>query len=156
MQKWKRYLPELSFVALALFIGGIGGLLTNIGMPAFDAAQKPWFTPPKWAFPVVWTTLYILMGIGMGRVWKFHSRTLPRCLGIFGIQLLMNLFWTVWFFLLQWYGFAFWWLIALFVAVAWMTVCFWRAETLAGVMQVPYLVWLVLAGALNYGVWMMN
>ena len=156
MQKWKRYLPELSFTGLSLFIGGIGGLLTNIGMPSFDAVQKPWFTPPKWVFPVVWTVLYVLMGWGMGRVWKFHSRTLPRCLGIFGVQLLMNLFWVVWFFLLQWYAFAFWWLVGLFIAVAWMTLCFYRAETLAGTLQLPYLIWLVLAGVLNYGVWILN
>jgi len=156
MHKWKRYVPELSFIGLSLFIGGIGGLLTNIGMPAFEAAAKPWFTPPPWVFPIVWTVLYILMGWGMGRVWKIHRITLSRCLSLFGLQLLMNLFWTVWFFLLQWYGFAFWWLVGLFAVVAWMSLCFYRTEPLSGKLQIPYLVWLLFAGALNYGVWMMN
>ena len=156
MHKWKRYLPELGFVGISLFIGLIGGLLTRMGLPAYEAVEKPWFTPPQWAFPVVWSVLYILMGIGMGRVWRYHSRTLSRCLSLFGVQLLMNLFWTVWFFLLQWYGFAFFWLVGLFTVVAWMSLCFYNAEPLAGKLQIPYLLWLLLAGALNFGVWMMN
>lgn len=156
MKKWKRYLPEIVFIGLSLFIGLLGGLITNIGMPAYEAAAKPWFTPPKWVFPVVWTVLYLLMGYGMARVWKSRARNLPRCLILFGLQLALNFFWTVWFFLLQWYGFAFGWLIVLLGAVLLMALCFYRADRPAGLLQIPYVVWLLLAAALNYGVWMMN
>ena len=151
-----RRTPEIVFIGLALFIGLIGGLITGLGMPAYEAVSKPWFTPPKWVFPVVWTILYILMGYGMGQVWKTRSVGLPRCLILFGVQLGLNFFWTIWFFLLQWYGFAFFWLIALLAAVLMMAFCFYTAEKQAGLLQIPYVIWLLLAAALNYGVWTMN
>lgn len=156
MQKWKRYTPEIAFAALSLFIGGIGGLLTRIGMPAYEMTVKPWFTPPAWVFPVVWTALYILMGVGMGRVWKTHSPRLPQCLWFFGAQLMLNLFWTLWFFVLRLYDISFGWLLILLGAVLAMTACFRKADPLAAKLQIPYVLWLVLAAALNYGVWKLN
>ena len=156
MGQKKRRTPEIVFIGLSLFIGLIGGLITNLGMPAYETVSKPWFTPPEWVFPVVWTILYILMGYGMARVWKSRPPHLPRCLVLFGVQLGLNFFWTVWFFLLQWYGFAFFWLIALLAAVLLMTFCFYTADETAGLLQIPYIIWLLLAAALNYGVWMMN
>ena len=148
--------PEALFIGISLFIGLIGGLITKLGMPAYEMVQKPWFTPPQWAFPVVWTVLYILMGYGMAQVWKAAPRNLTRCLLTFGGQLVLNFFWTVWFFLLQWYGFAFGWLILLLAGVLMMDFGFYNAVPVAGLLQLPYVVWLLLAGALNYGVWMMN
>ena len=156
MQTWKRYIPEGAFTALTLFIGGIGGLLTKMGMPAYEMAVKPWFTPPAWVFPLVWTVLYVLMGVGMGRVWKSRSPYLPRCLWIFGLQLMLNVFWTVWFFVLRLYGISFGWLLILLAAVLVMVNCFRRADTTAAKLQLPYVLWLLLAAALNYGVWQLN
>ena len=156
MKTWKHYIPEGAFAALSLFIGAIGGLLTNIGMPAYDMASKPWFTPPSWVFPVVWTVLYLLMGIGMGRVWKRGSPTLQSSLWFYGIQLMLNLFWTVWFFVLQLYGIAFAWLLLLLVAVLAMQRNFHTADEIAAKLQIPYVLWLLLAALLNFSVWQMN
>ena len=156
MHKPKQYVPELLFMGISLFIGLLGGLITNLGMDAYDMMQKPWFTPPQWAFPVVWTILYILMGYGMARVWKAHRPNLTRCLLLFGAQLALNFFWSVWFFLLQWYGFSFGWLVLLLGAVLVMTFCFAKSDRPAALLQIPYIVWLLLAAALNYGVWMLN
>ena len=156
MKTWKLYIPEIAFAALSLFIGGIGGILTKSGMPAYETMTKPWFTPPAWAFPIVWTILYILMGIGMGRVWKRGGPTLQSSLWFFGVQLMLNLFWTVWFFILQLYGISFLWLLLLLLAVLAMQRSFRTADKTAANLQTPYILWLVLAGALNYGVWMLN
>ena len=156
MKHWKHYIPEGAFTLLSLFIGAIGSLLTRMGMPAYDLAQKPWFTPPSWVFPVVWTVLYILMGIGMGRVWKRGGPRLQGSLWLFGVQLMLNLFWTVWFFPLQLYGIAFGWLLLLLGTVAAMTRSFHAADETAAALQYPYLLWLLLAAVLNYSVWIMN
>ena len=156
MQKRRQYAPEVLFIGISLFIGLLGGLITKLGMPAYDAMQKPSFTPPQWVFPVVWTGLYLLMGYGMARVWKARKPHLTKCLLSFGAQLILNFFWSVWFFLLQWYGFSFVWLVLLLGAVCWMTACFWNTEPLAGALQLPYVAWLLLAGTLNYGVWSLN
>ena len=156
MKTWKQYLPEIAFTVLTLFIGLIGGLLTRMGLPAYETVAKPWFTPPSWVFPVVWTVLYILMGVGMGRVWKSRSPLIARCLWIFGLQLMLNLFWTVWFFVLQLYGISFGWLLLLLAAVLLMIWCFSKADVTAAKLQLPYVLWLLVAAALNYGVWRMN
>lgn len=156
MKKWTHYLPEIIYIGISLFIGLIGGLLTNMGIPAYEAVQKPWFTPPSWVFPIVWSILYILMGYAMAKVSRTNSPLLTNCLSLFGIQLLLNLFWSVWFFLLQWYGFAFLWLLVLLIAVVAMAVCFYRLNKVAGLLQIPYVLWLMLAASLNYGVWMLN
>ena len=155
MEFIKKYRPELAFIALSLFIGGIGGLLTGLGMPIYKVMEKPWFTPPAWVFPVVWTVLYVLMGIGMGRVWQRSDRV-SLCLLLFTVQLLMNLLWTLWFFILQLYGFSLVWLVALLAVVAAMAICFARTDPTAAWLQLPYVLWLLLAAALNFGVWMMN
>lgn len=152
---WKRYAPELCFMGLSILIGAVGGLITKWGMPEFQAANQPWFTPPDAVFPVVWTVLYLLMGYGMGRVWK-TGRHVTGALWVFGAQLLLNLFWTVWFFLLQQYLAAFVWLLGLLCTVGLMIWMFARADRTAAVLQVPYFLWLCFAAVLNLYVYLLN
>lgn len=73
MNKWSALRPYLFFVVLALAVGGAAGAAARAGMDAYDLLTKPPATPPDWLFPVVWTLLYLLMGIAMGRVWRAAS-----------------------------------------------------------------------------------
>ncbi len=152
---WKNHAPELLFAALSLAVGGLGGLFTWLGMDAYEAVNKPWFTPPAAVFPIVWTVLYVLMGWGMGRVWKSGTPVF-WAVWTFGVQLGMNLLWTVWFFLLQRYLAAFVWLLGLILAVVLMIWAFARADRAAALLQVPYLLWLCFASVLNLSIFLLN
>lgn len=147
MNKWSALRPYLFFVVLALAVGGAAGAAARAGMDAYDLLTKPPATPPDWLFPVVWTLLYLLMGIAMGRVWRAASGSARRqAAALWCVQLGVNGFWPVVFFLLA--G-----LIALVLA---MSAQFSRRDPAAAWLCAPYLLWLLFAAYLNLGVWLLN
>ncbi len=144
------------FILITLAAGGLGAIVTSKGMPSFDQAAKPALTPPDTVFPIVWTILYILVGIGMARVWLTGSRERSDALLIYAVQLILNFFWTVWFFGLEAYLFAFIWLLLLIMAIIIMIYSFYRMDRAAAYIQIPYLLWCIFAAYLNFGVWRLN
>ena len=153
--RWKAY---ILWVGLAEAVGILSGLLSREGMRIYnEVAVKPAFTPPMWVFPVVWSILFALMGIGAARIWLSEdSPARSRGLNLFVAQLIVNFFWSLIFFNLQAYGFALVWLILLWVLVAWMTLEFYRVDPLAAFWQIPYLLWLTFAGVLTAFVYILN
>ncbi len=141
------------FVPLAA--GGVSALLTRNGMENFKALEKPPLSPPGWLFPVAWTLLYILMGIACYLVWTAPKKQ-PNALFYYGIQIFFNFFWSIIFFNIKNYLFAFIWLVLLFVAVLITTVKFYRTKPPAGCLMLPYILWLTFAGYLNMGVYLLN
>lgn len=97
------------------------------------------------------------MGIGAARV-SLTSPSAERSLGLnlFVAQLIVNFFWSLIFFNAGAYGFAFLWLLLLIALVVWMILSFRRTDPLAALLQIPYLLWLIFAAYLNYGVWSLN
>lgn len=144
------------FVGASLAVGTLSSIVTQSGMPYYDLAVKPSFTPPSALFPIVWTLLYILMGLGMALVWRTFDERRRYALLPFGAQLAANFLWTVWFFGLQRYGLAFWWLLGMTALVLWMACSFHRIRSAAGYMQLPYVLWCVFAAILNHAIWMLN
>ncbi len=142
------------FIALSLGIGALSAFLTRNNMNIFDTVTKPPLAPPAWAFPVVWSVLYILMGISAARVYLREPQT--DALTVFAINLALNFFWSIIFFNLRAFGFAFIWLLLLLAVVIIMTVKFFRVEKLAGYLQIPYIIWLILAGYLNLFIFLAN
>ena len=153
--KKPKYFP---WVLLSLGVGLMSGFSVREGIKAYSAfAEKPALTPPAALFPVVWTVLYVLMGAGVARVSSApESRSRDRGRNLFVIQLAVNFFWSLIFFNAGAYGFALVWLGLLWVLVFAMILNFREADRLAGLLQLPYLVWLTFAGYLNYGVWRLN
>ncbi len=142
---------------IALGVGGVSALLTNMGMENYEAATKPALTPPDIVFPIVWTILFALMGISAARVWLSEdSRQKNRGLLIYALQLGANFIWSLIFFNLASYGFAFFWLILLWVLILLMIISFNKTDKLAAYLQIPYLLWVSFALYLNYMVWMLN
>lgn len=142
---------------IALGVGGISALLTNMGMDSYKAADKPALTPPDIVFPIVWSLLFALMGISAARVYmKPATRQRNRGLLIYILQLAANFIWSLLFFNLQAYGFAFFWLILLWVLILLMIISFSKTDKIAAYLQIPYLLWVSFAGYLNYMVWMLN
>ena len=146
------------FILLTEAVGALSGFLTKDGTKAYEMyAAKPVLTPPGSVFPIVWGILYALMGISAGKVWKTsHSVERSRGLLLFGIQLVVNFCWSLLFFNAKVYGFAFIWLMLLWVLILLMIRAFYQVNKTAAYLQIPYLLWVTFAGYLNYMVWQLN
>jgi tryptophan-rich sensory protein len=119
--------------------------------------EKPWFNPPNWLFGPVWTVLYGMIAVAGWLVWRERRLEGARgALGLFGLQLGLNVLWSLIFFGLQQPGLAFMEIIALWIAVCITMVAFWRIRPLAGWLFVPYLLWVSYAAVLNGAVWLLN
>lgn len=154
-KNWKML---LLCVAVPLLVGGISGLLTQGGMEAFETLNKPALAPPGWLFPVVWTILYILMGVASYLVIKSNaSREIKgEAIFIYGIQLVVNFFWSIIFFNLEQYLFAFIWLLFLWILSAITIYRFYKADKRAAYLLIPYFLWVTFAGYLNLSIYLLN
>ena len=152
---WKVYTFWIVFAEAA---GALAGLLTRDGTRAYAThILKPPLSPPALVFPIAWAILYALMGIGAARVYLTPaSGVRARGLQLFLIQLAFNFLWSVIFFNFQAFGFAFVWLVILWVLILMMTLTFSKADRLSALLQIPYLIWVLFAGYLNFGVWRLN
>ena len=152
---WKTYAFWIVFTEL---VGFLAGLLTREATQIYGTTvQQPALAPPAIVFPIVWTILYALMGIGAARVYLMPpSVARSRGLLLYLVQLFFNFFWSIIFFNFQAFGLAFVWLVVLWVLIFWMILTFRRVDPLAAWLQVPYLLWVTFAGYLNFGVWMLN
>ena len=142
--------------AAALAVGGLSALLTGDSMEKYKALNQPPLAPPGWVFPIVWTILFVLMGVGAAMVFLSDSSSKKKPIAIYGLQLLVNFFWTILFFLLEARLFAFFWLLLLLGLAIWMAVSFARVNKTAGLLQIPYILWLLFAGYLNLAVYLLN
>ena len=120
----------------------------------YRSLAKPRWTPPNWLFPVAWLTLYICMSLAAMRIAMTDQAGLP--LAFWALQIALNTLWTPIFFGLKRLGSAMIVIVALWLSVAATMVTFWQIDMVAGLLFVPYLVWVSVAGALNFTVWRMN
>ena len=152
---WKTY---AFWIALAEAVGAFSGWLTRKSVKIYNAAVKqPPLSPPSIVFPIVWGILFILMGMGAARIYLSPaSKARSRSLLLFLVQLAFNFFWSIIFFNLQAFGFAFLWLIALWILILLMILSFRKVDKLAAWLQIPYLLWVSFAAYLNFGVWLLN
>jgi benzodiazapine receptor len=146
-------------IVVCQLAGGLGAFFTTPAIPTWYASlNKPAFNPPNWVFFPVWTTLYTLMGIAAFLVWRkgLDQRRVRVALGIFGIQLILNVAWSVIFFgLFSLFG-AVIAIIFLWIAILINIVTFWRISKAAGALLIPYIMWVSFAAILNVSVWMLN
>ena len=152
---WKQY---TFWILLAEGVGGLSGWLTRNAMISFEeTVRQPPLSPPSILFPIVWTILYALMGIGAARIsLSADSPEQKKGLNLFVGQLVVNFFWSLIFFNAQRYGYAFLWLLLLWALVLAMILQFRRVDPTAAKLQIPYLIWLTFAAYLNLGIWYLN
>ncbi len=152
---WKKLIVA---VAIPLAVGGLASLLTAEAYADFGKLQQPQLSPPAWLFPVVWTILYFLMGVASYIIWTSVTTYEKRkhALFIYGMQLFFNFMWSIIFFNLKEYYFAFVWLTALWLLIYLTYTHFKRIDGLAAKLLIPYLVWVAFAGYLNLGVAILN
>ena len=155
MNVWKKYKMYILHVVLALAVGGVSALLSG-GMEDFETLVKPPLAPPGWLFPVVWSILYVLMGIAAGLVQTSGDKDSGGALFLYYLQLAINFVWSPLFFGLGWIGFAAVWLALLTVAVAATKGRFATISPVAGRLLLPYFIWCVFALYLNLGFVILN
>jgi len=146
-------------IVVPLAAGFVGSLFTIPSIPTWYALlAKPSFTPPSWLFAPVWTILYVLMGISFFLVWQkgFKGADKKVAVGIYGLQLVLNILWSIVFF--GWHStFAG----VVVIAFLWLSIAatmamFWRVSKNATWLLVPYLLWVSFASLLTYSVWALN
>lgn len=175
-----KFLASLVICSLA---GAIGSISTASSVSTwYTTLVKPALNPPSWLFAPVWTTLYIMMSVSLflvwknnwkiryplvtkkwGKAWNPYSQRLwtgswqtANVISIFGIQLGLNTLWSVLFFGLHTPGFAFFELLALWCAIVYTIINFYRISKPAAYLLIPYLLWVSFAGYLNFMIWMLN
>ena len=149
--KFKTYAKN---ILIPLALGGAVGLLTQ-GSSAFEKLTKPPLAPPAILFPIVWSGLYILMGVSYSLL-ETRRLTDDGTKLIYYTQLAFNLLWSFAFFSLQWRLFAFIWLIILDLLVIAMIIRFYHSYKPAGLLQIPYLLWVLFASYLNLGFYLLT
>lgn len=150
--QWKKL---IFCIAIPLAVGGLSAYLTRDSMETFASLNKPALSPPGWMFPVVWTVLYILMGIASYLVLVLGKPN-RNALTVYGIQLIFNFFWTIIFFNYEAYLFSFVWLVILWILIFATIVLFYKISKLAGYLLIPYLLWVAFAGYLNLSIYLLN
>lgn len=144
-------------ILIPLGIGFLSAMLTKDGMKSNTALSHPPFNPPGILFTIVWAILYVLMGISAAMI--YNSRKSPerkKACWLYGVQLTMNFFWSIWFFNTGWRLFAFIWLLLLLLFVIAMYFAFDKISHTAAYLQIPYILWLCFAAYLNFGTWFLN
>ena len=147
-----------ALLALCFAVAGLGGYWTSLGRgPWYEGLRKPAWRPPDWAFGPVWTALYAAMAVAAWLVWRRrHTHRVGPPLGLFGLQLALNLAWSGLFFALRSPGLAFTEVVLLWAAILATTAAFARVSRAAAWLLVPYLTWTTYAAALNLALWRLN
>ena len=153
---WNRNKTLIVQVVLALLAGGLASLLGGDTADLYQRLTAPPLAPPGWVFPVVWTVLYILMGLAAGLVARSEDMDRDRALFFYYVQLGMNVLWPLVFFRFEWITFGAVWLLLLVVAVGITQRQFRTVNTAAGWLLVPYLVWCLFALYLHVGFAVLN
>lgn len=150
--------PLIGSILLPLTGSLLVGYLTKNSMAIYSSLEKPIFAPPGWIFGIVWPVIYIMMGLAAYRIYMIRDqgRDIGRALFFYLVQLLLNLLWSFIFFSFRLYGLAFIELIILFVFVFITFIKFIKLDRIAGFLLIPYLLWLIFAGALNFIIWAKN
>ena len=141
-------------ILVPLVLGAIVGVLTTRTMH-YENLNKPFLAPPAILFPIAWTILYPLMGISHGML-KWSRLSTPDTEAIYYAQLIVNLIWPILFFSLEWRLFSFIWIILLDILVITMALKFYRKDKTAGLLQIPYCLWLIFASYLNLATYLLN
>ena len=181
--RFGKILQIITAVAVSELAGVIGAVFTTPAISSgwYAELAKPALASPNWVFGLVWTTLYFLIGISLFLVWKNKWETTNRILeskqkgwnkwserlwtgdlqkanviAIFAVQYVLNILWSFVFFGLHLPGLAFFVILALWLAIFWTIIAFYRISKPAAYLLLPYIIWVGFAGYLNYLIWISN
>lgn len=152
----KKYKQLIIAILIPLVIGFLSSAFTMNSMEVYQSLNKPPLSPPGWVFGVVWPILYILMGISSYIIYKSNDPDKGNVLVLYGLQLIMNGLWPIFFFVMEKYLFSTIWLILLIGIVVLVTIFFYKISKPAGLLMIPYIIWLCFALYLNFYIFIYN
>lgn len=152
----RKIIPYIVSVFISVGTGGLSAFLTKDSMSVYSDINRPALSPPGEIFPAVWSILFVLMGIAATLVWCSNGRTIDSALLFYGAQLVFNFCWSIIFFNFRAFLTAFLWLLILLVLIAITAFKFYRINRAAGLLMLPYFLWVSFAGYLNFMIWQLN
>ncbi len=155
----KKIKPYIISILIALAVGGLSAFFTRNNMDLYSETIRPPLSPPSILFPIVWTVLYILMGISAAII--YTNQTAPEyqkksALYTYALSLIVNFFWSIIFFNIRAYLFAFVWLILLLYLIVKTIIKYKKIEPIAAYLQIPYAIWVTFAGYLTLAIFILN
>ena len=152
----KKAKPYVFSILLALTVGGLSALATANNMNIYDKITMPPLSPPGWLFPVVWSILFILMGISAALIFVSDSAQKESALFVYAVSLALNFTWSILFFNMQAFILSFIVLVGLWVSIIITIVKYFTIDKTAAWLQMPYLIWVTFAGYLNAAIVILN
>ena len=147
----------IAFIALTFAVGLLAGFLIMDYTDNYLLLEKPPVAPPKWLFPVAWNTLYLLISVAGALAYDAVDYSEKRAvLLLYGLQLLLNFLWPVFFFRVGHIMLAFYDLIALWVVILVNIIFYARVNKYSSYLFIPYILWVSFAAYLNYGIYILN
>lgn len=145
-------------IAIPLAVGGLSAFITRDSMDIYDKINQPFLAPPSWVFPVAWTILFILMGVSSAMIYESDApaEDKKKAFRLYGVNLVVNFFWSIIFFNLGAFLGAFLWLMLLIFIIVKMMSAFYKIKPAAAYLQIPYVVWCCFASYLTASIWLMN
>ena len=145
-------------IAVPLLTGAVSALLTKNSMDIYAELRTPPLSPPSFLFPVVWTLLYILMGVSCGMIFGSRkiSKDAEKGLYYYAASLVFNFVWSILFFNLRMFLPSFLWLLMMLYLIVRTVLCYFKVSRPAAYLQLPYVVWVIFAGYLNAGIYFLN
>ena len=151
--------PYIISVLIALGVGGLSAFFTRNSMDLYSTINTPPLSPPSILFPIVWTILFVLMGISAAMIYTdTNASPLSKksALSTYALSLIVNFFWSIIFFNLRAFLFAFIWLLLLLFLIVRTIMKYYKINPTAAYLQIPYLVWVTFAGYLTFAIWLLN
>lgn len=150
----KKIITFVKPILITVIVGGISGAITS-GFIDYETLKQPPLSPPSTLFPIVWTILYILMGVSYG-ILKNDRKIDKEINMIYATQLFTNVTWPIIFFVFKWRFLAIIWILVLLGLIIYMAMKFYRKNKSAGLLQIPYILWTIFATYLTIGVYVLN
>ena len=141
-------------ILVPVLLGGIIGIIVSQFMD-YNSLEKPPLSPPGFLFGIVWTALYILMGVSYS-ILDINNVLDDKAKKIYYLQLIVNLIWPIIFFVLKWSLVSCIWIIVLVLLIIYMIVIFYKKNKISAYIQIPYLLWTIFATYLNIGIYLLN
>jgi len=155
-QRTKTYIVS---IAIALAVGLFSALLTRDSMDLYGQLVMPPLAPPAVLFPIVWTILYVLMGVSAAMIWQQREddpAAASSGLSAYALSLGFNFLWSILFFNCRWFLFSFFWLLGLLGLILLTIRAYHAVSPTAAYLQIPYALWVAFAGYLNFAIWYLN
>lgn len=144
----------ITCILLTVLIGSLSGLLVGNMAIEYNELLKPFYSPPGFIFPIVWTLLYVLLGVSF--YLALQGKEKKKVIIVYAIQLFFNVVWSFLFFRLQMYLLSSIWILLLIGLIIIMMYVFYNINPLSAYLQIPYLLWCVFAFILNFHIFLLN